>query len=142
MKKSQRLKVLVFLGNFFIRYIFLLLGGLGALALMRNSAGMIIGSMLISLDLLLSVYWSFYLPAKFKKEGNDMFKDFSILFIMMLVEKNFDNEHFYLFKLKELMPDMTYKKLAEQTKMKAVRQKVVEVKNWLKHNVTKEMIKE
>lgn len=73
---------------------------------------------------------------------NDMFKDFSILFIMMLVEKNFDNEHFYLFKLKELMPDMTYKKLAEQTKMKAVRQKVVEVKNWLKHNVTKEMIKE
>ena len=73
---------------------------------------------------------------------NDMFKDFSILFIMMLVEKNFDNEHFYLFKLKELMPDMTYKKLAEQTKMKAVRQKVVEVKNWLKQNVTKEMIKE
>lgn len=76
MKKSQRLKVLVFLGNFFIRYIFLLLGGLGALALMRNSAGMIIGSMLISLDLLLSVYWSFYLPAKFKKEGNTMFSDF------------------------------------------------------------------
>ena len=37
---------------------------------------------------------------------------------------------------------MTYKKLAEKTQMKAVRQKVVTVKNWLKENVTKEMIKE
>ena len=73
---------------------------------------------------------------------NDMFKDFSILYIMMIVEQHFDSEHLYLFKLKELSKDMTYKKLAEQTKMKAVRQKVVEVKNWLKDNVTKEMIKE
>lgn len=73
---------------------------------------------------------------------NDMYKDFSVLYIMMLVEQNFDNEHFYLFKMKELIPDMTYKKLAEKTKMKGVRQKVVEVKSWLKANVTKEMIKE
>ena len=73
---------------------------------------------------------------------NDMYKDFSVLYIVMLVEQNFDQEHLYLFKMKELIPDMTYKKLAEKTQMKAVRQKVVEVKNWLKANVTKEMIKE
>ena len=73
---------------------------------------------------------------------SDMYKDFSALYIMMLVEQNFDQEHFYLFKLKELVPEMTYKKLAEKTQIKAVRQKVVEVKNWLKANVTKEMIKE
>ena len=73
---------------------------------------------------------------------NDMYKDFSVLYIIMLVEQNFDQEHLYLFKMKELIPDMTYKKLAEKTQMKAVRQKVVEVKNWLKTNVTKEMIKE
>ena len=77
-----------------------------------------------------------------QKVVSDMFKDFSVLYIMMLVEKNFDQEHFYLFKMKELMPDMTYKKLSEKTNMKAVRQKVVTVKNWLKENVTKEMIKE
>ena len=77
-----------------------------------------------------------------QKVISDMFKDFSTLYIIMLVEQNFDQEHLYLFKMKELIPDMTYKKLAEKTQMKAVRQKVVTVKNWLKENVTKEMIKE
>lgn len=77
-----------------------------------------------------------------QKVINDMFKDFSVLYIMMIAEQNFDQEHFYLFKLKELIPDMTYKKLAEKTKLKAVRQKVVEVKKFIQQNVTKEMIKE
>lgn len=72
---------------------------------------------------------------------NDLFKDFSILYIMMVVEQNFDNEHFYLFKLKTLMPSMTYKKLQEKTNMKAVRQKVVEVKRFIQSNVTKEDIR-
>lgn len=72
------------------------------------------------------------------KIKNDMFKDFAVLYIMSTVEDNFDNEHFYLFKLKMLCPDMTYKKLAAKTKVKGSRQKVVNVKNWLKDNVTKE----
>ena len=70
-----------------------------------------------------------------------MFKDFGTVYIMMVVEQNFDSEHFYLFKLKELIPNMTYKKLAEKTKMRGVRQKVVEVKRWLKDNVTKDEIR-
>lgn len=77
-----------------------------------------------------------------EKITNDLFKDFSVLYIMMLVEQNFDQEHYYLFKLKELIPDMTYKKLQEKTKMKGVRQKVLEVKRWLMANVTKETIRE
>ena len=36
---------------------------------------------------------------------------------------------------------MTYKKLAEKTNAKKVRQKIIDVKNWVKENVTKEMIK-
>lgn len=71
----------------------------------------------------------------------DTFKDFSVLYLMMKAEENFDQEHFYLFKLKELIPDMTYKKLQEKTHIKGARQKVVEVKNYLKKNVTKEEIK-
>jgi hypothetical protein len=71
----------------------------------------------------------------------DMFKDFSVLYIMMIVENNFDSEHFYLFRLKQLQPGMTYKKLAEVTQMKGVRQKVVEVKKFIQQNVTKEMIR-
>lgn len=76
-----------------------------------------------------------------QKVVNDLFKDFSVLYIMMVVEQNFDNEHYYLFKLKELIPDMTYKKLSEKTGLKGVRQKVVEVKKYIQANVTKEMIR-
>lgn len=71
----------------------------------------------------------------------DMLKDFSVLYIMMVAESNFDSEHFYLFRLKQLQPGMTYKKLAEVTQMKGVRQKVVEVKKYIQQNVTKEMIR-
>ena len=71
----------------------------------------------------------------------DMFRDFSVLYIMMVAESNFDSEHFYLFRLKQLQPGMTYKKLAEVTQMKGVRQKVVEVKKFIQQNVTKEMIR-
>ena len=35
---------------------------------------------------------------------------------------------------------MTYNKLAEKTKEKCVRQRVVNIKNWLKDNVSKEEV--
>ena len=95
-------------------------------------------------DNISSLYEDYYnshnLDAR-EKIVNDLYKDFSILYILMVVESNFDNEHFYLFKLKMLMPDMTYKKLQEKTNMKAVRQKVVEVKRFIQSNVTKEDIR-
>ena len=71
---------------------------------------------------------------------SDLYKDFATLYLMKKVESNFDNEHFYLFRVKELTPGMTYKKLSESTNLKGVRQKVVEVKKWLQQNVTKEDI--
>lgn len=73
------------------------------------------------------------------KIKSDLYKDFSTLYIMMKVEEQFDNEHFYLFKLKTLC-EMTYKQLCEKTSVKGCRQKVVEVKNWLKENLSKEEI--
>ena len=76
-----------------------------------------------------------------QKVITDLFKDFSVLYIMMVVEENFDNESFYLFKLKELIPDMTYKKLSEKTGLKGVRQKVVTVKKWVQQNISKEDIR-
>ena len=76
-----------------------------------------------------------------QKVVSDLFKDFSVLYIMMVVEENFDNESFYLFKLKELCKDMTYKKLSDKTKIKGVRQKVVTVKKWVQANITKDMIR-
>lgn len=74
-----------------------------------------------------------------EKLKNDLRKDFFTLYLMSLVEENFDSEHLYLFRLKTFT-NMTYAKLAEKTGIKGVRQKVVEVKNWLKQNVTKQEI--
>ena len=75
-----------------------------------------------------------------QKVYKDLFKDFSVLYIMTVVEDNFDQEHFYLFRLKTL-GNLTYKQLQDKTHIKASRQKVINVKNWLKENVTKDDIK-
>ena len=74
------------------------------------------------------------------KIKRDLFKDFGILYIMMKVEENFPPDDFRLFQLKTLIPNMTYNKLAEKTKEKCVRQRVVNIKNWLKDNVSKEEV--
>lgn len=74
------------------------------------------------------------------KIKRDLFKDFGILYIMVKVEENFPPDDFRLFQLKTLIPNMTYKKLAEKTKEKCVRQRVVNIKNWLKDNVSKEEV--
>ena len=71
---------------------------------------------------------------------NDLYKDFSILYIMAQVEDNFDSEHFYLFRVKTLC-NLTFKQLSEKTKIKASRRKVIEVMRWVKQNITKEEIK-
>lgn len=71
------------------------------------------------------------------KIANDLYKDYATLYIMMTVEENFDQEHFYLFKLKHLC-NMTYKQVCEKSGVKGCRQKILEVKKWLKDNITKE----
>ena len=68
---------------------------------------------------------------------NDLFKDFSILYIMARVEDNFDSESFYLFRIKTLC-NLTFKSLAEKTKIKASRRKVIEIMHWIRENITKE----
>lgn len=70
----------------------------------------------------------------------DLWKDFSTLFIMNVVESNFPEEDFYLFKLKTLC-GMTYKQVQEKTQAKKVRQRVCDIRNWLKTNVKKEDVK-
>lgn len=70
----------------------------------------------------------------------DLFVDFATLYIMTKVEENFDSEHFYLFRIKTL-GNLTFKQLAEQTKIKASRLKTIEVQRWVKENITKEEIR-
>lgn len=75
-----------------------------------------------------------------EKLKSDLYKDFATLYLLKQVEDNFDAEHFYLFRMKTFT-NMTYAKLAEKTGIKGVRQKVVNVKNFLKNNVKPEDIR-
>ena len=77
-----------------------------------------------------------------EKLKNDLYKDFATLYLMHKAEQQFDAESFYLFKLKVFEKGMTYKKLQEKTGIKDCRQKVVNIKNWLKDNVKQSDVKE
>ena len=74
-----------------------------------------------------------------EKLKSDLKKDFTALYLLQMAEQQFDSESFYLFKLKTF-EKITYKQLQERTGIKGVRQKVVNIKNNLKENVTKEEI--
>lgn len=75
-----------------------------------------------------------------EKIRQDCYKDFAIIYMMKKAEEHFDDEYFHLFNLK-MLGDLTYKELQEKCpNAKAIRQKVVEVKNYLKENVTKDEI--
>lgn len=92
----------------------------------------------------LSKHNEVYLNSKLTQEEklkSDLYKDFATLYLMKKVEEQFDGEHFYLFRLKTFT-NMTYAQLAEKTGIKGCRQKVVDVKNWLKENVKQQDIKD
>ena len=74
-----------------------------------------------------------------EKVESDLYKDFAVLYLLKRAEQQFDPETFYLFNLK-FIGQYTYKQLQEHVKAKAIRQRVAEVKRWLKENVTKEEI--
>ena len=76
-----------------------------------------------------------------KKVYNDLWTDFSTLYIMRTVEDNFPSEDSYLFKLKTLC-NMTYKEVQEKTQAKKVRQRICAIKQWLVENVKKDDVKE
>lgn len=78
--------------------------------------------------------------SRMEKIIKDLLEDFSVLYIMKLVEINFDNEHYYLFKLKMLC-NMTYKQIHDKTKIKKSRDKILEVNKWVKENLTRDIIK-
>lgn len=72
---------------------------------------------------------------------SDLYKDFAAVYICEKVEKEFDSEHFNLFRMK-MFGELTYKQLAAKTQSKGVRAKVLAVKNWAKEHITKDEIKQ
>lgn len=84
-------------------------------------------------------YYNAHNDTSLQKIKKDLYIDFATLYIMSRVDDEFDDEHSYLFRTKHLC-NLTYKELAKTTKIKGARQKVIDVKNWVKENVTKDEI--
>lgn len=92
-----------------------------------------------NLPILQEIYLNSQLTER-EKLLQDLKKDYSCLYILTKVDEHFDAETNRLFKMKVFDKNMTYKKLYEKTGIKGVRQKIVDVKNWIKSNITKEEI--
>lgn len=80
------------------------------------------------------------LSSKRDKIIKDLLEDFSVLYIMKLVELNFPPEQLYLYKLK-MICNKTYKQIHDYTKIKKSRDKIIEVNKWVKNNITRDAIK-
>ena len=80
------------------------------------------------------------LSSKRDKIIKDLLEDFSVLYIMKLVELNFPPEQLYLYKLK-MICNKTYKQIHDKTRIKKSRDKIIEVNKWVKQNITRDAIK-
>lgn len=80
------------------------------------------------------------LSSKRDKIIKDLLEDFSVLYIMKLVELNFPPEQLYLYKLK-MICNKTYKQIHDETRIKKSRDKIIEVNKWVKQNLTRDAIK-
>lgn len=80
------------------------------------------------------------LSSKRDKIIKDLLEDFSVLYIMKLVELNFTPEQLYLYKLK-MICNKTYKQIHDETRIKKSRDKIIEVNKWVKQNLTRDVIK-
>lgn len=69
----------------------------------------------------------------------DLYNDFATLYILTKVEENFQSDESYLFRIKYLL-NLTYKEVIEKTNAKKARQKIINVKNWVRENITKKEI--
>lgn len=69
-----------------------------------------------------------------------VYEDWSVVYILRLVENNFDSISFHCFRLYYILDKMTYSKLREITKVPDSKKRVVTIKNWLKDNLTKQQM--
>lgn len=71
-----------------------------------------------------------------EKVRRHIFDDWVVIYILQLVEREFDDISFRCFRLYYILPKMTYHKLREVTKIKDCKKRVVTIKKWLKENIT------
>ena len=77
--------------------------------------------------------------ATYNKIKKQLFDDYSLIYILEMVENNFDTITFHCFRLKTMLP-CTYQRLREITKVKDCKKRVVKVNKWLRENMTRQEI--
>lgn len=73
--------------------------------------------------------------ATYEKTKQQLFNDYSVIYLLDKVEQNFPMIDFHLYKLKHLINGMTYDRLKEITKVKDCKKRVVKINKWVQLNI-------
>lgn len=76
------------------------------------------------------------------KVKQQLYNDFKIMYIVQLVENNFDVIDYRCFRLYHLLKDMTYAKLRDMTGIRNCKTRVVRINKWLKENLEEKEIRQ
>lgn len=76
-----------------------------------------------------------------QKLKEQLFNDFAVMRLLEMAECNVDSLSFYCFRLKNLLPKISYQKLVRLTKIKNAKARCKSVADWLKENVTEEELR-
>lgn len=71
-----------------------------------------------------------------------VYKDFKIMYIVQLVESNFDVIDYRCFRLYHLLKNMTYAKLRDMTGIRNCKTRVVRINKWLKESIDEAEIRQ
>jgi len=77
-----------------------------------------------------------------EKIKTQVYKDFKVIYIVQLVETNFDVIDYRCFRLYHLLKNMTYAKLKDMTGIRNCKTRVVRINKWLKETVDEEEIRQ
>lgn len=76
-----------------------------------------------------------------QKVKEQLFNDFAVMRLLEMAECNVDSLSFYCFRLKNLLPKVSFHKLVKLTKIKNAKARCKSVADWLKANVTEEELR-
>lgn len=77
-----------------------------------------------------------------EKIKTQVYKDFKVIYIVQLVETNFDVIDYRCFRLYHLLKNMTYAKLKDMTGIRNCKTRVVRINKWLKETVDEAEIRQ
>lgn len=77
-----------------------------------------------------------------EKIKSQIYKDFKVMYIVQLVEANFDVIDYRCFRLYHLLKNMTYAKLKDMTGIRNCKTRVVRINKWLRENIQEKEIRQ